>query len=404
MKATRPGVAFPVVFSVLSILLCSLVFLSSAQTQDPEKQQRPRRVTGADSNSNNNQKPEEVDENDVVRVDTQLVSVPAFVTNTTGRPVSGLNKQNFVVLEDGKKQDITNFGTTEAPFEVALLLDTSGSTRADVSLIRQAANAFINSLRPGDRFAILAFKDRTNAESTLATVEVLSPLTDDRKALRAAIENLGTSNGTPFYDGLKRVADEIFRDPPRPEIRGRRAVVALTDGVDSTSDSFYEEAKEKLLRASVACYFIQVNTEDFVEDRLLRDCQDNGRLTLSSRQLQRYRRIFAPRASSEDYANFCEMGQFERMQISRNLYNLARREMNDLAKASGARNFVASDLQQARAAFARVANDIGTQYSLGYYPTNKARDGKYRVIKVQLVGVTEKSEVHAREGYYSPRP
>lgn len=403
MKATRPRVALPVVFSFLGILLCSFVFLSSAQTQDPEKQQRPRRVTGTDNNSNSNQKPEEVDENDIVRVDTQLVSVPAFVTNTTGRPVSGLNKQNFVVFEDGKKQDISNFGTTEAPFEVALLLDTSGSTRADVSLIRQAANAFINSLRPGDRFAILAFKDRTNAGSTLATVDVLSPLTDDRKALRAAIENLGTSSGTPFYDGLTRVADEIFREPPRPEIRGRRAIVALTDGVDSTSDSLYEEAKEKLLRAGVACYFIQVNTEDFVEDRLLKDCQDNGRLTLSSRQLQRYRRIFAPRASSEDYANFCEMGQFERMQISRNLYNLARREMNDLAKASGARNFVASDLQQARAAFARVANDIGTQYSLGYYPTNKARDGKYRVIKVEVVGVTEKSEIHAREGYYSPR-
>ncbi|HEV7395907.1 MAG TPA: VWA domain-containing protein [Pyrinomonadaceae bacterium] len=403
MKATRPRLAFYVAFSLLSVLLCSFVFLSFAQTQDPEKQQRPRRVNGADSNSNSNQKPEEVDENDIVRVETQLVSVPAFVTNITGRPVSGLNKQNFVVFEDGKKQDITNFGTTDAPFEVALLLDTSGSTRADVGLIRQAANAFINSLRPGDRFAILAFKDRKTADATLATVDVLSPLTDDRKVLGAAIENLGASNGTPFYDGLTRVAGEIFRETPRPEVRGRRAVVALTDGVDSASATSYEEAKERLLRAGVACYFIQVNTEDFVEDRLLRDCRDNGRLTLSSRQLERYRRIFAPRSSSEDYANFCQMGQFERMQISRDLYNLARREMNDLAKASGARNFAASDLQQARAAFARVANDIGTQYSLGYYPTNKARDGKYRVIKVAVVGVTEKSDVHAREGYYAPR-
>jgi VWFA-related protein len=91
------------------------------------------------------------------------------------------------------------------------------------------------------------------------------------------------------------------------------------------------------------------------------------------------------------------------MQISRDLYNLARREMNDLAHASGARNFVAADLQDARAAFARVAGDIGTQYSLGYYPANKARDGKYRAIRVEVRGVKEKSEVNARQGYYAPK-
>lgn len=394
-------------------LLCAGIFALSilavsawAQSQAPEKQQRPRRVGNANQSTKDppqDPKPEEVDEGDVVRVDTQLVSVPAFVTNAQGRPVSGLSKQNFIVFEDNQRQAITNFGTTEAPFEVALLLDTSGSTRADVNLIRQAANAFINALRPGDRIAIVAFKDRTNAGSTLATVDVLSGLTDDRKVLRAAIESLGSSNGTPYYDALLRIADDVFRQPPRAEVRGRRAVVALTDGVDSASDSIYEEAREKLLRAGLACYFIQVNTEDFVEDRLLRDCEDNGRLTLSARQLQRYRRIFVPKARSEDYGNFCQMGQFERMQISRDLYNLARREMNDLARASGARNFAATDLQQARAAFARVADDIGTQYSLGYYPTNKARDGKYRAIRVDVLGVKEKNEVHAREGYFAPR-
>ncbi len=405
MKVNRVRLAFPAVLSLLVAVLCILALTGFAQTPNPQKQQRPRRVNTGDEKPTEQKPGEEVDEDDVVRVDTQLVSVPTFVTNTNGRPIAGLSKQNFVVFEDGKKQDISNFGTTDAPFEIALLLDTSGSTRADVSLIRQAANAFINALRPGDRVAILAFKNRSDSGSgsTIATVDVLSSLTDDRKALRLAIENLGSSSGTPFYDGLTRVADEIFREPARPEVRGRRAVVALTDGVDSTSNSLYEEAKEKLLRAGVACYFIQVNTEDFVEDRLLKDCQDNGRLTLSARQLQRYRQIFVPQASSQDYANFCQMGQFERMQISRDLYNLARREMNDLAKSTGARNFAAADLQQARAAFARVANDIGTQYSLGYYPSNKTRDGKYRAIRVEVVGVSEKSEVHAREGYYSPR-
>jgi len=393
---------------LLGLVCCVPASLAQApQVSSPQKQQRPRRVGDTNGNTNgsaNDQKQsDEVDENDVVRVDTQLVAVPTFVTNTLGRPVSSLTKQNFLVFEDGQKQTISNFGTTDVPFEIALLLDTSGSTRADVNLIRQAANAFINALRPGDRVAIIAFKNQRTDTATVANVDVLTTLTDDRKVLAASIENLGSSSGTPYYDALAKIADQIFREPPRAELRGRRAVVALTDGVDSTSDSVYEEAREKLLRAGVACYFIQVNTEDFVEDRLLRDCRDDGRLTLSARQLQRYRRIFNPQARSDDYDNFCQMGQFEKMQISRDLYSLARKEMNDLARLSGARNFEAADLQQARAAFARVAADIGTQYSLGYYPTNKARDGKYRKIRVEVVGVKDKNEVHAREGYYAPR-
>src|SRR5438046_1345161 len=191
----------------LLIALCCFAFSAWGQSQAPEKQQRPRRVGNGENNTAGEQKPaiEEVGENDVVRVDTQLVSVPAIVSNSLGRPLSGLNRQNFIVFEDGQKQTISNFGTTETPFEIALLLDTSGSTRADVSLIRQAANAFINALRPGDRVAIVAFKDRSVSGSTLASVDVLSNLTDDRKALRAAIDNLGSSNGTLFYDALQKI-------------------------------------------------------------------------------------------------------------------------------------------------------------------------------------------------------
>ena len=390
----------------LSVLVALCSFGWSVTGQEPaDKQQRPRRVIDGEGKSTATQKPaiEEVGEDDVVRVDTQLVSVPAIVTNSLGRPLAGLRPENFFVYEDGQRQAIANFGTADAPFEIALLLDTSGSTRADVDLIRQAANAFIGALRPGDRVAVVAFNTKVQGSSSLAAVDVLSNLTGDRKALRAAIENLGSSNGTPFYDALKRIASEVFRELPAKEVRGRRAVVALTDGVDSTSGSDYAEARDRLLHAGVACYFIEVNTEDFVEDRLLKDCEDDGRLTLSARQLQRYQRIFVPKGNSADYANFCQLGQFERMQISRDLYNLARREMNDLARASGARNFTAASLQDARSAFASVAADIGTQYSLGYYPTNKARDGKYRAIRVEVRGLKEKSDVHAREGYYAPK-
>jgi VWFA-related protein len=234
-------------------------------------------------------------------------------------------------------------------------------------------------------------------------VEIKTPLTSDRARLRSALDTVGASNGTPFYDALERISAEVFGEPAREEVRGRRAVVALTDGVDSSSDAEFAEARAHLLRAGVTCYFIQVNTEDYVEERLMRDCNDFGTLRLSRTQLQRYRKIFVPRAPAGDYDSFCQLGPFERMKISRDLYNLARAEMADLSRSSGGKAFDAADLRDARAAFAQVANEIGTQYSLGYYPTNKTRDGRFRAIRVELKGVARDAQVRAREGYYAPK-
>lgn len=394
-------------FVVAALSFVAFAVANSALPQDPQptNQQRPRRV-GSPATTNTQQQTnssaEEVGEGDVVRVETQLVSVPAVVTDRNGRPVAGLRAEHFALFEDGRPQRVTNFATTEAPFEIALLLDTSGSTREELGLIREAAKAFMGALRSGDRVAIVAFNNVRQGGSGVAAVEVLSALTNDRSILRSAIDNIGTSNGTPFYDALGRIADQVFRDPPREEVRGRRAVVALTDGVDSSSDSGYDDARAKLLRAGVASYFIQVNTEDYVEDRLLKDCQDDGRLALSAKQLERFRQLFAPRAQKEGYQDFCRMGQFERMDISRKLYNLARHEMDTMAKDSGGKNFAAATLPDARAAFAQVANEIGTQYSLGYYPSNKIHNGQFRQIKVELRGVKD-ANVRAREGYYAPK-
>ena len=296
---------FRLAYCLLSaLLLATLGVTISASRPEPQgQQQRPRKV-GTNQNTSNPpaQQPagsptpgEEVDEGDVVRVETQLVSVPAVVTDRSGRPMAGLRLDNFTLLEDGKPQRLTNFATTETPFEIALLLDTSGSTRNDLGLIREAANAFIRALRAGDRVAIIAFKNMDREKGPpVASVDVLSPLTDNREVLQVAIQDLGTSNGTPFYDGLGRVADEIFREPPREEMRGRRAVVALTDGVDSSSNTDFNAARAALARAGLASYFIQMSTEDYVEDRLLKDCEDDGRLTLSEKQLERFRRLFVP--------------------------------------------------------------------------------------------------------------
>jgi len=389
---------------LLLFLSVSLVALSIAAQQA----QRPRRVNSNTDPNNETQKPapngsQDLDEGDVIRTDTQLVSVPAVVTDSAGHPLSGLKAENFRISEDGQAQTIANFGTTETPFEIALLLDTSGSTRDDVALIRDAALSFIGALRPGDRVGIVAFNTSQSGNDSIATVDVLSQLTSDRDQLRKAVESLGSSNGTPYYDALQRVVDSLFHDPPADDVRGRRAVVALTDGVDSASNSDFATARMKLSQAGVACYFVQINTEDFVEDRLMKDCQDDGQLSLSQKQIERYRRLITPPPKAEDFNSFCRMGPFERMSISRELYNIARREMNDLARVSGGRSFQAATLADARAAFARVAADIGTLYSLGYYPTNKTRDGKFRTIKLELKGVKDKAQIRARDGYYAPK-
>jgi VWFA-related protein len=396
------GVRLHVLFVLLSLALCG-VPVEGQTTASLQQQQRPRRASSATPASDTTGVPsragEEVDEGDVVRVNTELITLPVVVRDGSGRPVTGLTASSFQLYEDDRPQQVATFATSDAPFEVALLLDTSGSTREEINLIRGAAYAFIESLRPGDRVAVLSFHTIENNDGNRrATIGVQSYLTDDRDALRGAVQNIGASNGTPYYDALERVVKEVFRDPPIPELRGRRALVALTDGVDSNSDSDFASVRAHLLQAGLLAYFVQMDTEDYVEDRLLADCQDDRTLRLSRAQLERYRRTFDPRADQDDYADFCRMGSFERMAISRSLYQLARQEMGQLARDTGGRTFTATNLHAASNAFAGVAAEIGRQYSLGYYSSNKSHDGRFRQIRVEVPGLSG-ARVSAREGY-----
>jgi len=344
-------------------------------------------------------KPGEKDE--VIRIETQLVDVPIAVTASTGQAVRGLKASNFVVYEDGKPQEIADFSTTTEPFEVALVLDTSGSTRSDLQLIQRAAQYFVDSLRPGDRVAVVAFKTERTQTQAYAVSEVLSYLTDDRKQLRAAIDNTQMSNGTPYYDSLLQVAEKVFRDKPKEEFRGRRALVALTDGVDSSSVGDFVAAKAELEQQGVISFFVRVDTRDYFEQDLLGDCQ--SAIHFSGAQIRRYYRSMKSKAGLEKAVNFCQLGDFERLAISKKLYEIADTEMNDLAKTSGGKVFPLDDLADARTAFKSVAEELGTKYTLGYYPTNDKKDGTYRKIKVEIKGLPKGTMVRARDGYTAPQ-
>ncbi|MEP6946412.1 MAG: VWA domain-containing protein [Acidobacteriota bacterium] len=365
----------------ICVLFCLLFALQSA-------------LTGASQTKPDKEKDE------IIRVDTQLVDVPVSVAGSDGRPIRDLKKTNFQVFEDGKPQTIESFATASAPFEVVLILDTSGSARSDLQLIKRAAADFIQSLRPGDRVAVTAFNSEKIDGQSFAFNEVLSPLTNDRDRLRSAIDRASVSNGTPYYDSLIDVAEKIFRDAASDEFRGRRAVVALTDGVDSTSSADFEEVREKLAQIGVICYFIKVDTREFFESGILGDCQSATRFSVA--QIRRYYRGMSSSSRTGMTTDFCQLGDFERLAISKRLYEIADEEMSEIAKSSGGAIFPVGDLTEARGAFRSVANAIGTQFTIGYSPTNEKRDGTYRRIKIELKGVAAGAKVRSRDGYTAP--
>ncbi len=365
--------------------LCLLFLLASSFANAVSAQSKP---------------PTKNEEDEVVRVDTELVEVPVVVTDKAGKPLLNLKQNNFTVYEDGKTQELTDFAATNAPFEVALLLDTSGSARSDLQLIQRAAQSFIDSLRPGDRVAIVAFRSTVDSGRSAAVPDVLTRLTGDRAALRSALERVATSNGTPYYDGIVKIVEGVFDSAPQDDFRGRRALVALTDGVDSTSVTGFDEAREGLEGAGITSYFIQIDTQPFFEEGLLGPCE--GATRFSQAQIRRYYRSFGARSKVEQTTDFCQLGDFERLAISKKLYEIANVELNAIAKKSGGKVFPAGDLTDARNVFRSVAAEIGTKYSLGYYSSNGKRDGSYRKIRVELRGLPAGAAVRAREGYTAP--
>ena len=130
------------------------------------------------------------------------------------------------------------------------------------------------------------------------------------------------------------------------------------------------------------------------------DCQYSKHFSVA--QLNRYYRVFYPKSKIEKTTEFCKLGDFERLDISQKLYELADRQMQELAKSSGGKVFPIEDLSGARIAFKKVSDEIGTKYSLGYYSSNEKRDGTFRKIKIELKGVPAGATIRAREGYTAP--
>ena len=194
--------------------------------------------------------PEEVGEGDVLRVDTALVTVPVSVLDRQGRFISNLQKEDFRVFENGVEQTIAYFEPAEKPFTVALVLDTSASTHFHLEEIREAAIAFARQLRPQDRVLIVSFNDE---------VLLLTEATNDMNLIETVIEeNANTGSSTRLYDAVDLTIRERLN-----KIKGRKAIVLFTDGVDTSSQqATYLSTLREVDELDALIYPIQYDTSD----------------------------------------------------------------------------------------------------------------------------------------------
>ena len=303
--------------------------------------------------------PQEIGEGDVIRINTTLVTVPVSVMDAKNRYLADLLQKQFRVYENGFEQEIAYFASVDKPFMVALLLDISDSTEAQLKLIQDAAIAFIDQLRADDQVIVIAFDSR---------VRLLAQPTMDRQSLLMAIRGLQSGRGTSLY----AVVEETIKEFPN-SVSGRKAIVLLTDGVDTTSPEAIYTFKSSVRRAEesdVMVYPVQISTSSDL------DPSDPGAARL---KLQ-----FPDRASPPAVA-----GKNAR----------ARDYLAQLAEKTGGQGFVAADGRRLREAFARVAQDLRRQYSLGYYPKMPAQAGETREIKVTVD--QPNAIVRARANYVS---
>jgi VWFA-related protein len=281
--------------------------------------------------------PQEVGEDEVVRVESDLVTLNVSVVDrASGRGLVGLTAGDFRIYEDNAEQQIAHFESAEAPFDLLLLLDLSGSTARVTETIRAAARRFLAATRPQDRIAIMTFAGDT---------QVVSPLTSDRASLRDAIERIAPPKGdTRLYDALASALDYTNRGA---DAARRRAVILMSDGLDSTLPNVtgtgstlpYEEVRSRAQEFDGVLYTIWTSTEY---------------------------EAFSP----ED--------------IQPETFDLAHDRMEELAAAGGGAFYEVERLEDLAGAYERVVADLGTVYSLSYRPTNKRRDGRWRAIRIRL--------------------
>lgn len=295
----------------------------------------------------------DISEGDVIRVDSQLVTLNISVIDRgTNRGLVGLGQSDFKLFEDGEEQRIVQFESSSAPFDLILLIDLSGSTREVVKLIRAAALRFVEAARPADRIGVITFAGQAT---------VVSTLTADRELLRQRIETIDTARGdTKLYDATNFAMDEVLKQSKKSR---RSAIVLMSDGLDGTipgvsgqqgSQRTYQETLRNIQEFDGVLYTLWLNTEYEAMSPL--DTQPEA-------------------------------------------FDAGHDRMKEMADVGGGVFYEVERLTDLAGAYEQVVADLGTMYSLAYRPSNSTRDGRWRAIRIKVD--RNNAVPRGKRGYYA---
>ena len=300
---------------------------------------------------------------EVLKVETDLVTIPVSVFDRNGLYIPDLRQSDFKIFEDGKEQTITYFGSTDKPFTVVLLLDTSPSTAYRIEEIQNAALAFINQLKPQDLVMVVEFDGNTH---------VLTEATNDRARLRKAVKRADFGYGTSLYDSVNFALKKRLN-----LVAGRKAIVLFTDGVDTSSSKASYDSTLDLAEESDALIFpIYYNTFNENRGGIFSPWPDE--------------QIILRPSTPEEYA-------------------VGKKYLDELAAYTGGRVFRPEGTPGGlTTAFEGIAEELRRQYNLGYIPAEDGTPGQRKQIKVRVD--RPNLVIRARDSYIvgarkeSPRP
>jgi VWFA-related protein len=338
--------------------------------------------------------PEEVGAGDIIRVNTTLVTIPVSVLDRDGKYIPNLRKEDFRVWDDSIEQQVAYFASTESPFTVVLMIDTSGSTHFKLDEMQDAAIDFVNQLQPDDRVMVVSFDDKIRF--------LIEQPTNDHEAMRRAIMRTRTGGSTRLYDAVNEVFNHLNR------IQGRKAIVLFTDGVDTTSrNAEYHENIRDAEELDALIYPVQFDTyQDMNVGGSWPGSWPGSRRGPSSSRPSILGNILGGiiigggRVRGWPGGGGGWPGGVGGPGTSREDYLFANQYLHALADKTGARVYNAD--QNLATAFSQVAEELRRQYSLGYYPKSAGQPGERHQIKVR----TNRSDlvVRARDSYIYRSP
>jgi VWFA-related protein len=307
-----------------------------------------------------------------------MVSLPVVVTTKDGKRITDLKKGDFQVFEDGVPQEIAGFAATDEPISVVLALDTSGSTEQKLAMIQNEAIEFVNRLHPDDSVAIMSFASDVN---------LLEEFSIDRDKNAYGIKETRPGGWTVIYEAVWLALEEVLKP-----VKERKALVLFTDGVDTASRKASEKETVELARETYATiYSVYYNTEADLYQRPI-----TGTRPGIGGYPGGYPIPGSPPIGGVPPPIYGGAGS------TRGEYLSGHNYLQKLSDASGGIVVDALQERDIGGAFEQIAKELASQYSIGYYSSNSAHDGKFRKVEVRV----SKPGLIARtkKGYTAPKP